>query len=134
MNALYNMRSKARQMMEWNYRVFREKDGDYTIREVFYDANGSIFACTENAVEPMGESLEELAQDLEWFREASTLPVLTLADIPRRERKTKRRDGRENLPHEQLASQLGSRRSVKPNQKSRQVTKRALDTSPRKNK
>ncbi len=121
-------------MMEWNYRVFREKDGDYTIREVYYDEKGSILACTENAVEPTGESLKELAQDLEWFREALTLPVLTLADVRRRERKTKRRDGRENQSHEQLASQLGSRRSAKPSKKPGQVTKGLLHASPRKKK
>ncbi len=119
--------------MEWDYRVFREKDGDYAVREVYYDANGSILACTENAVEPTGESLEELAQDLEWFGEALKLPVLTLDDIPGHERKAKRKNGKGNVSHEQLASQLGSRRSVKPTQKSGQMTKGRLNAPPRKN-
>lgn len=119
--------------MEWNYRVFREKDGGYVIREVYYDANGSILACTENAVEPTGESLEELAQDIEWFGEALTLPVLTLADIPRHERKTKGKNGKENLSQEQLARQLGSSRS-RFGQKSGHVTKGAVSASSRKKK
>jgi hypothetical protein len=40
--------------MTWNYRVFREPNGDYVIREVYYEADGSIVACTENAAEPFG--------------------------------------------------------------------------------
>jgi hypothetical protein len=68
--------------IKWNYRVFLEDNGDYIIREVFYEAGGVIAGCTENAVEPWGKSLEELAKNIEWFKEALTLPVLTLADIP----------------------------------------------------
>ncbi len=120
-------------MMEWNYRVFHEEDGNYTIHEVYYDADGSILACTENAVEPTGESLEELAQDIEWFGEALTLPVLTLADVPRHGRKTKRKNGKENLSHQQLARQLGSSRS-RSGQKSGHVTKGAVNASSRKRK
>jgi hypothetical protein len=69
-------------MITWNYRVFREENGDYIIREVFYDENGAIITCTLNAVEPLGSSLEELAADLASFQEALHLPILTLADIP----------------------------------------------------
>jgi hypothetical protein len=69
-------------MMTWNYRVFREEDGDYIIREVFYAEDGSIVGCTANAVEPFGSTLEELAQSIEDFKAALTLPVLSLNDIP----------------------------------------------------
>lgn len=68
-------------MMTWNYRVFREEDGDYVIREVTYGDNGEIIGCTKDAVEPLGKSLEELAQDLEAFQEALQYPVLTLAEV-----------------------------------------------------
>ena len=68
-------------MTTWNYRVFREEDGDYVIREVFYDDNGAILGCTKNAVEPMGKSLESLAHDLEAFQEALQHPILTIAEI-----------------------------------------------------
>jgi hypothetical protein len=68
--------------MTWNYRVFREENGEYVIREVFYREDGAISGCTENSVEPMGESLEELAADLAHFQRALTLPVLTIADMP----------------------------------------------------
>lgn len=68
--------------MTWNYRVFREEDGEYIIREVFYDENGAILGCTANAVEPIGQSLEGLAADIAFFQEALSLPVLTLANMP----------------------------------------------------
>ena len=29
-------------MLTWNYRVFREEDGDYIIRSVTYDENDKI--------------------------------------------------------------------------------------------
>lgn len=69
-------------MMTWNYRVFREGDGDYIIREVFYAEDGSIISCTEDAVEPVGDTLEALAQSIEDFKAALALPVLTLSDVP----------------------------------------------------
>jgi hypothetical protein len=67
-------------MIAWNYRIFREANGNYIIREVFYAEDGSILGCTKNPVEPSGRSLEELARDIESFKEALTLPVLTLPD------------------------------------------------------
>jgi len=68
--------------MTWNYRVFREEDGDYIIREVFYAEDGSILGCTADAVEPTGGSLDELGREIDDFRAALSLPVLTLADMP----------------------------------------------------
>jgi hypothetical protein len=69
-------------MITWNYRVFREEDGNFIIREVFYDENKNIVGCTQDAVEPFGKSLEALAEDLAFYQEALAMPVLTLADIP----------------------------------------------------
>ena len=51
-------------MMTWNYRVFLETNGDYIIREVLYDDDGGIIGCTEDAVEPKGRSLDDLAHDI----------------------------------------------------------------------
>jgi hypothetical protein len=95
-------------MVNWNYRVFQEANGDYVIREVFYAEDGSIIGCTENAVEPYGQSLEELAKDLKWFQEALALPVLKLAEIPDNGRKRKNgRSQTDNISHEQLMAELG---------------------------
>lgn len=94
--------------IKWNYRVFLEDNGDYIIREVFYEADGAMAGCTENAVEPWGKSLEELAKNIEWFKEALTLPVLTLADIPEPLRKLESKQERsDNISHEQLMAELG---------------------------
>lgn len=93
-------------MITWQYRVFREADGGYLIREVFYD-NGALVGCTESAVEPMGESLEELAQDIESFKDALKLPVLTFADIPKPPRKKRDKDRSKYLTSDQVRAALG---------------------------
>lgn len=69
-------------MITWNYRVFQEDDGDFVIREVFYEEDGSIIGCTANPVEPFGRTIEELAASLADFQAALALPVLTLNDMP----------------------------------------------------
>jgi hypothetical protein len=59
--------------MTWNYRVCREtynkgtahEEVGYTVREVYYDKDGKITACTENAVSAYGESVEEIKSVLE---------------------------------------------------------------------
>ena len=94
--------------IKWNYRVFREENGDYIIREVFYGEDDSLLACTKNAVEPWGKSLEELAQNIEWFKEALALPVLTIGDIPVQSMKSDiHREESGNISHEQLMVELG---------------------------
>jgi hypothetical protein len=95
--------------MTWNYRVFREEHGVHVIREVYYNEDGSIATCTENAVEPMGDSFDELAADLLHFQRALSLPVLTLADIP--EGKPFDLDRGETISHEALMEKLGLRSS-----------------------
>jgi hypothetical protein len=50
-------------MIYWDYRVFSE-DGGYTIRTVYYDDRGAITACSEKPIEPFGESLEALQEEL----------------------------------------------------------------------
>lgn len=95
-------------MITWNYRIFREPNGDYIIREVFYAEDGAILGCTENAVEPWGRTLEELAREIEAFKEALALPILTLADIPAGETKQERkRERSNNISHKQLMAELG---------------------------
>jgi hypothetical protein len=93
-------------MMTWEYRVFREENGDYVIREVFYDENGKIIGFTEDAVEPMGTSLRALTADLESFRAALKLPVMTAANIPPTS-KPQNRAHRKNKSLEQVSQELG---------------------------
>jgi hypothetical protein len=94
-------------MMTWDYRVFREDDGDYIIREVFYAEDGSIISCTADAVEPFGSTFEELAQSIEDFKAALALPVLTLKDIPESSPELEKRNNGKTISHEQLRAQLG---------------------------
>jgi predicted ATP-dependent protease len=94
-------------MMTWDYRVFREDDGDYIIREVFYAEDGAIIGCTADAVEPFGSTLEELAQSIEDFKAALTLPVLTLKDIPESAPEHEKRKNNKTISHEQLRAQFG---------------------------
>lgn len=58
-------------MSHWNHRVLKQilPDGTewYTVREVFYNDDGTIFAYTEKPVEIAGESLAELRQEIEWI-------------------------------------------------------------------
>jgi hypothetical protein len=94
-------------MITWNYRVFREDDGDYVIREVFYSEDGAILGCTANAVEPYGSTLEELAQTLDDFQAALALPVLTVGDVPQPATIPERKRGPRTISSEQLRAQLG---------------------------
>lgn len=94
-------------MITWNYRVFREDDGEYVIREVFYSEDGAMLGCTANAVEPYGRTLEELAQTLADFQSALALPVLTVGDIPQPATIPARKRGSRTISSEQLRVQLG---------------------------
>ena len=69
--------------MTWNYRVLQrtdEKTGEktYAIHEVYYDKTGKPEACTEDAVAPMGETPEELREDMEHYLVALKNPILVL--------------------------------------------------------
>lgn len=69
-------------MIIWDYRLFLEPDGNYIFREVFYDENDNIIACSQDGFEPYGETLDELRQCLDDLKAALHRPVLTLSDIP----------------------------------------------------
>jgi|GEM_PF-505205 len=116
-------------MMTWEYRVFRETDGAYVLREVFYNDNGTLMGCTENAVEPMGESLKELAADIEWFKDALKLPVLTLADMPRPTERKIKKDRSGNRTLEQVSAELGLGKSPANHQRAAKNGKRVIPAS-----
>lgn len=67
--------------MTWNYRAVKNPDHDwFEIREVYYDQKGEPDSWTE-AVEPCGDTLEELIADLEYMlKDAKTRPPMTLKD------------------------------------------------------
>lgn len=68
-------------MSYWNYRVIEKyhKETDtstYHIHEVYYTDDGTIESWTESAVEPMGETVDELREDIRFFIKAFQKPVL----------------------------------------------------------
>lgn len=67
--------------MTWNHRVVRSVsavDGTvaYTIREVFYEDDGKVSGWTADAIEPHGETLDELRQNIARMAECTDRPVL----------------------------------------------------------
>jgi tetrahydromethanopterin S-methyltransferase subunit H len=80
--------------MSWNHRVLKEKlnNGDdwYSVREVFYNNDGSIFAYTEKPVDIAGDSLEDLREYVQWILDCFDKDVLVDGDVnfvPRSESK-----------------------------------------------
>ncbi|NWF78943.1 MAG: hypothetical protein HXY37_02715 [Chloroflexi bacterium] len=94
-------------MMTWNYRVFREDDGDYVVREVFYAEDGSILGCTANPVEPFGRTLDELKASIADFEAALSLPVLSLADVPQPALSRKQARRERTLSSAEVRARLG---------------------------
>ena len=66
--------------MTWNHRVIKEilKDGSewFSIREVYYNDDGSIYAYTQEPIDIAGESLDELREYLQWCLSCLEAPVL----------------------------------------------------------
>lgn len=73
----------------FNYRVFRDK-GVFTIREVYYGKKGKPTAYTD-PLEPMGESIEELKEDIWRMLMALYIPALTKQSFSRSRKKPNNR-------------------------------------------
>ena len=67
--------------MIWTYRVFRDREGRYSVREVFHEQDGRIIDYGKAPVVVVGASLEEVMQLVMWFKEAFDLPVLALEEV-----------------------------------------------------
>lgn len=75
--------------MSWNHRVVKrmikglnEEVPSFGIHEAFYDKNGRVWGITQEPMDPHGETIEELRQDLEWMMKALEHPVLDYDAIP----------------------------------------------------
>lgn len=66
--------------MNWTYRVFHDKEG-YCVRVVYYEQDGTLLSYQEAPAVPTGETPAELAQDIQWFKEAFELPILTKEEL-----------------------------------------------------
>ena len=75
----------------WNYRIVKEKltdepwateSGDwYTIRSVYYNDDGSVFAFGTEAEGIESDTVDGLMQRLEWMKLALEKPVLVEGEI-----------------------------------------------------
>ena len=67
--------------MSWNYRVCKRNylsDEYFTIHEVYYNDDGSIWAVTEEAVAAFGDSPKEIKDCLKKMQEALKKDVIDL--------------------------------------------------------
>jgi len=65
--------------MSWNHRVRKETvDGEdfFTIVEAFYNEKGELRYTTINGVAPVGSTIEELQQSLQWMMDALGKSIL----------------------------------------------------------
>lgn len=70
----------ARPSTYWNYRVI-ESEEVFCIHEVYYNSKGEITAFSEDPITPLGDTLDELKGDLEYYLQALDRPVLKKEEI-----------------------------------------------------
>ena len=70
--------------MHWNHRVVKQKIADqefFSVRETFYNDDGTIMAYTEDPAGVIGESIEDLREYLQWCLRALDKPVLIDGEV-----------------------------------------------------
>ena len=96
--------------MIWTYRVFRDNQGRYSIREVFYNRESrTLIDYSKVPVAVVGSSVEELIQMVQWFKEAFDLPVLSLEEVDAEianQPVKQQRDHRKNISLKQVLAEL----------------------------
>jgi len=75
-----------KEMSHWNYRVIRKHhlkpdSVTYHVHEVYYRDDGGIDGWTQESVAPMGETAEELREDIRYFLHAFRRPILEIKEI-----------------------------------------------------
>lgn len=68
--------------MLWTYRVFHDREG-YCVRVVHYERDGKLIGYQKDPAIPTGETAQELLQDIEGFKQAFELPILTMEELDR---------------------------------------------------
>jgi len=72
-------------MSHWNHRVVKAKYSDgteyYSVREVFYNDDGSIFGYTSEPVDVSGESMEDLKEYIQWCLDCLDKPMLIDGEV-----------------------------------------------------
>jgi tetrahydromethanopterin S-methyltransferase subunit H len=72
-------------MTHWNHRVVKEvsKDGFewLSVREVFYNDDGSIYGYTDCAADVSGESIEDLREYTQWILDCLDKDILIDSEV-----------------------------------------------------
>lgn len=95
--------------MIWTYRIFRDALGRYSIREVYYERDGSMIRYSQEPVAAVDASLEDLIRLVKWFKEAFDLPILSTEEVDAQlAAQPKRRPsaGGKNIPLSQVLAEL----------------------------
>lgn len=69
--------------MTWTYRICRDTKGRYSVRELFHERDGTLITYSKEPVAPIGSSPEDLLKQMQWFREAFDLSILSTEDLDR---------------------------------------------------
>jgi hypothetical protein len=67
--------------MYWNHRLVKGPAGEFTMREVYYDDDGTIIGWTEDPIAPFGNTTEEIIVELDRMSEACHKPVLQESEL-----------------------------------------------------
>jgi hypothetical protein len=97
--------------MIWTYRVFSDRQGRYSIREVFYERDNTIVAYGKAPVVVVGASLEEMMQLVKWFRDAFDLPVLSVEEVDAQiamQPRSLKSDRKGNIPISDVIAELSA--------------------------
>src|SRR5438034_8281676 len=76
---------KVEKDMSWNYRVIGKLYKQiriYQIYECYYDTEGNIHSWSVDPMNPFGETIDELRQDLLMMRAAFCEPIINYEDLP----------------------------------------------------
>jgi hypothetical protein len=71
--------------VSWNHRVmkkiFPNGEIEFSIREVYYNDDGTIYAHTEHPIAPTGETIKDLRKILEWMVKSLDNPILVDGEV-----------------------------------------------------
>lgn len=95
--------------MIWTYRVLRDEQGRYSIRELYYERDGTLIGYSSTPAAALDGSLEELIRLIQWFQEAFDLPVLSTIELDQQIATQPARrvtTGQQNIPLRQVLAEL----------------------------
>lgn len=81
--------------MVWDYRVIKNEDENeswYQIHEVYYHKDGKIKCISKDPMNPFGNTMHELKQDMRYMRLACRRPYLKMKDLDEYFNSTEKRD------------------------------------------